>query len=388
MASIYRDSSRNGWRVQVYVRGYRRKLWLGPVTRSAARTIAAHLDALALAASTGTTPPDAASLWARNVGPRIRSNLRRWGLAGNAKTDIPNQLADFTQHYIDSRDDWKAGTLKRMRNVRRHLTEQLGSQTYLAEITRGDAERFSRWVRGQFSPSHSGKLIADARQYFEAAAKDRLIAENPFAGIDSRQPHKTERAAYVSPAATESIIAKACPYYAALIAIARYGGVRVPSEPLALAWSDVDWERGRFVVQTNKTLRRTVPLFPELRPHLAYLHELSIESVTHPFDRNRLTAAKVYRAGLKRLIRAAGVEEWPKLWMNLRASCRTDLLERFPEHVVNAWLGHSGKVGSKHYDRVHEGHFRDACGVAGGVIPPPNAAPDREPIPEKPKKTR
>ena len=35
--------------------------------------------------------------------------------------------------------------------------------------------------------------------------------------------------------------------------LARYGGLRCPSEVVALTWADVDWERGRFLVKAPKT---------------------------------------------------------------------------------------------------------------------------------------
>jgi hypothetical protein len=53
-----------------------------------------------------------------------------------------------------------------------------------------------------------------------------------------------------------------------LVALSRYGGLRCPSEHLALTWADVDWERQRFLVRSSKTGERWVPLFPELLPHL------------------------------------------------------------------------------------------------------------------------
>jgi integrase len=329
-----------------------------------------------LARDTGTAPPESSALWVANVAPRIRDRLAHWGLIARADT-LPRDLEQFTSAYIDQRDDWSPGTRKRMANVRRHMLDQLGPLP-IASITPGDAERFGRWCRSQFAASHAGKIIADARQYFAAAVKERALAQNPFDGIDASQPHNLDRAAYVSPDATRRLLDKSDANYAALIALARFAGLRTPSEPLALRWQDVDFAAGRFTVPAKKTGRRVLPIFPELRPHLEHLHELAPPGAVVVFDRNRGTAAKVYRHGLKRIIKAAGLEEWPKLWMNLRASCRTDLLERFPGHVVNYWLGHTARVGSKHYDRVHDGHYSAACGVAGGVASPENTGSQRK----------
>lgn len=388
MASIYPDSSRNGWRVQLYVRGVRRKLWIGPISKSAARAVAVHLDNINRARDTGTVAPADTRRWLVGISPRIRNRLAAWGLVDQqaAAKSLPRTLGAYTQAHIDSRDDWKASSRRRMSHVRRKLTQQLGPDTPLAAITPGDAQRFARWCRSNLSSqSHSGKTIADARQFFKAAIDDRLIAENPFAGIDSSQAHDKAREAYVTRESADALIALADPYYAAVIASARYGGLRVPSEPLELTWTDIDWATNRFQVRSSKLAKhhnavRTVPLFPELRPHLELLFELAPDGAQRPFARYRSTAGSAYRQMLERLIKRAGIPQWPKLWMNLRASCRTDLLERFPSHVVDAWLGHSGKVGAKHYDRIHDGHFAAAaCGVAGGVVTPPLPASDRQP---------
>jgi integrase len=56
-----------------------------------------------------------------------------------------------------------------------------------------------------------------------------------------------------------------------VLALARYGGLRCPSELVGLKWSEVNWERSRFTVHSPKTegqgkSKRTVPIFKELYP--------------------------------------------------------------------------------------------------------------------------
>ena len=48
-----------------------------------------------------------------------------------------------------------------------------------------------------------------------------------------------------------------------------------------------------------------------------------------------------------------------KCWFRLPTR-RTELQERFPDHVVNRWMGHSGKVAEKHYLQVTEEHWGEA----------------------------
>lgn len=67
------------------------------------------------------------------------------------------------------------------------------------------------------------------------------------------------------------------------------------------------------------------------------------------------------RTQFPRIIRNAGLTTWPRLWVNLRSSCSTELAERFPGHVVSRWLGHSNEVAVEHYRQVTEEHFRLAA---------------------------
>jgi hypothetical protein len=60
---------------------------------------------------------------------------------------------------------------------------------------------------------------------------------------------------------------------------------------------------------------------------------------------------------MERIIRRAGVKPWPKLFHNLRSTRQTELTEKFPSHVVCAWLGNSRAVAQDHYLQVTDAHF-------------------------------
>jgi hypothetical protein len=64
-----------------------------------------------------------------------------------------------------------------------------------------------------------------------------------------------------------------------------------------------------------------------------------------------------------KIIRRAGLEPWPKLWQNLRASRQTELEKEFPLHVVCAWIGNNERTARKHYLQVTDEHYDQA--VAG-----------------------
>ena len=66
----------------------------------------------------------------------------------------------------------------------------------------------------------------------------------------------------------------ACPdaEWRLIVALARFGGIRIPSELVTLKWSDINWEEEKITIHSSKTEHhqgkgtRIIPLFPEIRP--------------------------------------------------------------------------------------------------------------------------
>lgn len=126
--------------------------------------------------------------------------------------------------------------------------------------------------------------------------------------------------------ATFNRFLEACPdhEWRLLLALARYGGLRTPSEPLTLEWADVNWERDRFRIIAPKTKHddggeRWIPLVPEMRALLEEAFELAKPGAVHVITRYRDTNANL-RTQLTGICRRAGIKTWPRLFQNLRAS--------------------------------------------------------------------
>jgi hypothetical protein len=82
------------------------------------------------------------------------------------------------------------------------------------------------------------------------------------------------------------------------------------------------------------------------------------------------TTAYIGPPTVQRLGSTSGHEVWPRLLQNLRASCATDWVERYPSHVVAKWLGHSPKVAAEHYLMSRDHHFEDVVsGSVGNALP-------------------
>ena len=160
---------------------------------------------------------------------------------------------------------------------------------------------------------------------------------------------------------------EACPdaEWRLLFALSRFGGLRCPSEHLALRRGDVDWEGNRITVRSPKTEHhaggesRIIPIFPELRPYLEEAFDMAEPGTECVITRYRDTNMNL-RTQLGRIIDRAGLDPWPKLFQNLRSTRETELAERFPMHVVCAWIGNSEQIAAKHYLQVTDEHYTQA----------------------------
>ncbi|GIW96970.1 MAG: hypothetical protein KatS3mg111_0303 [Pirellulaceae bacterium] len=208
---------------------------------------------------------------------------------------------------------------------------------------------------------------------FAEAVKDRLLTESPFAELKGGKESNPDRMAYID-AKTAQRVLDACPgaQWRAIFVLCRWAGLRCPSEVLAIRWTDVDWDTGRMRIDSPKTGLRFCPLFPIVRDVLSEAWEAAPEGATHVIERYQGSAGNL-RTQFGRILERAMVKPWPKLFQNLRSSCRTDLQEQFPSHAVDAWLGHSTAVAREHYLQVTDEHWERA--IKPGPLVGPLAGP-------------
>ena len=141
---------------------------------------------------------------------------------------------------------------------------------------------------------------------------------------------------------------------------------------MRLRWQDVDLSQRRLKIHSPKTEHhknggvRFCPIFPELLPYLEDLANLAKENGASPSDLviavNRGSEA-YFRTGFCRILTKAGIEPWPKLFQNMRASRETELLSKYPVKDVCAWIGNSQAVAMKHYAMVMDSTFAEAAGL-------------------------
>lgn len=360
MASISREP--NGHRTLQFVSidGKRKSIRLGKLSKKDADAIVVKVEALLSAALAKTAVDAETARWLGEIPDKLANKLARAGLTSprQAAEPVP-QLGPFLSDYIARQTHHKPNTTKTIAQAERLLTEFFGAEKAIDRITPGDAEDWQQQLRtDEYKPATIATHVKKARQMFEYAVNKKFITVNPFGKLKVPSQADKSREVFVEQETVKKVIDQ-CPdaEWRLIVALSRYGGLRCPSEHLALAWTDIDWAGGKFRVDSPKTGERWVPIFAELRP---YLEDSFDPEAVHVISRYRDANCNL-RTQFIRIIRRAGLEPWERLFHNLRSSRQTELTEVFPAHVVSAWMGNTVKVASTHYLQVTESHFERAA---------------------------
>ncbi len=375
MASLSRDSS--GSKRLLYVdpqSGDRKTLYLGKLPVKAAETIKHHLEVLLACKTSGAAWPQPTAQWVAELPDGLAGKLAKAGLMGRRQSET---LGVFLARWLDGRRDYKPTSRVVWGQVVRDLLGFFGKDRPLAGIGHEAAEAFRQHlVERRLRPTTINKRLQHCRMFFKHAMREALIGANPFEHVQHRGGNVAERRAYVSREDIMRVIDR-CPdvHWRVLVALARFAGLRTPSESFSLRWQNIDWAEGRMVIHSPKTEHlaggdsRAVPLFAELRPFLEAAWELAPEGAVYvvPEDLRRRALGPHgwrnanLRTRLAKIVRRAGLQPWPRLWHSLRASCETDLVRKYPLPVVAKWLGNTSMVAMRHYVDVTDEHFRQAA---------------------------
>jgi len=347
--------------------GKRRTVRLGKMSRRRAERIKDFVEDLVEANRSGQRPMPATVEWVLGLPPVMREKLERAGLVTSGRGAGCPTLGEWLDSYFSGRADVKPSTRTVWGHTRRNLLDFFGRDKPIDGITPGDADQWRLSLVGlNLAENTVRRRCGIAKQFFNFARRKRLIVENPFADLKALVQSNRRRDYFVTRQEAQKVL-DACPdaEWRLIFALSRFGGLRCPSEHLALKWSDVDWANGRFTVHSSKTEHhpggesRQVPLFPELLPHMREVFELAKPGAEYVITRYRRSNQNL-STQLRRILRRAGLTPWPKLYQNLRSTRETELAGQFPLHVVCAWIGNSQAVAAKHYLQVTEDHFRSA----------------------------
>ena len=358
-----------------------RTIYLGKLPKRLADEVKGKIERLNDANIAGHAPDAETARWAAALDDGMHAKLARYGLIAPREAAA---LGAFLDSYLDSRRNdgaTKPATIDLLTRSAAEVEAYFGKDRRLRDVTAGHADDYRRHLTGRgLAKGTVDRRVGRAKQFFAAALRKELIDRNPFAGVKCQVRGNPDRSYFLSVEDAARVL-DACPdvQWRLIFALARWGGLRCPSELLPLTWTDVDWERDRLTVTSPKTAHheggghRVIPIFPELRPHLEAAFDAAAEGAVHVVTRCRDSRVNL-RTQFQRIVRKAGLTPWPKLFHNLRATRQTELAGTFPMHVVCGWIGNTAVVAAEHYLTTTDADFDRA--VAGGGLCAPTVAAD------------
>lgn len=384
MASVSRDA--NGTKRVLFTdgEGERRAVRLGDVSVKAAEDFCRRVEAL-LQDKELRRPHDVElATWLSALSDRMHKRLVRAGLVEPRQKAEAVTLAKLLAAFFAAAAV-KPATLVRMKQAEAALLTYFDADRDVATISEADAETWRAKLKEQgYASATISRTVLYARQVFRWAMRRGKAACNPFANLKAGAQVNVARSVFIDRAIIAKVI-DAAPdaEWRLLIALSRFGGLRVPSEALALRWADIDWEHNRMTVRSPKTEHhegkgeRMVPLFPEIREHLQAVFDAAPEGTVNVIGRYREGAN--LNPHFRRIIKRAGLTPWDRTWHNLRASRQTELAASFPLATVCAWIGNTKAIAAGHYLQVTDADWARATGASesgakSGALPTQKAA--------------
>jgi integrase len=298
----------------------------------------------------------------------IRDKLAKAGLIVRKTAD------ELWTAFLDSKQDIKETTLEGYDHAKRRFFLFFGTDDILSELTKARMEQWKQYLLKVSPNERTGKLglavsttagtISKTKAVFNYAVDDLgWLEESPLDGVGRGSFVNEEYDRNVTmPEYSRLLEACPCQEWRVIIALARIGGLRCPSEVLRLKWTDINWDHpARFYVSSSKTERypgkglRVVPLFPVLRAELERLFESETsEKTEYVINRYRDPERTNLGTQFARIVKMAGVQPIPRPFDNMRASRSTEVYAEFNPFLESKWIGHSQKMARKHYLQVRE----------------------------------
>jgi integrase len=370
MATLTKDNRTGAFVIQ-WQDGKRRKsisLSSKKFRQKTAETVKEVVETLVYYRDNGIVIPDKTLAKRIDVAsPDIQAKLAKAGLVAVTKQRTCQELWNAC---LKHKADVKPNTVTHYLQSQRLFFETFPPAEPIGNMT---TERLLDWKAAmltRYATASVAGYIKTAKMVFTWAVdqewldrkKKKKIPKGSFINRDNDQIISMEE--YVK-------LLDACPNqeWRTIIAFARIGGLRCPSEIKWMRWTDVNWEQNRFRVRSSKTERherhreRIVPLFPELRVELDR-HFFSLdetednEFVIEQYRRSSWNLGTPFQLIAQR----AGLGTIKRPFDNMRMSRSNEVANRWGGAKESLWIGHSAKVMLDHYLRLSDEDFSEAAG--------------------------
>jgi len=372
MATLIIDNSRKtpGYLIQ-WREGIRRpSIYLGGhrFTKKTAEELKTIVENLQHYRYNGITVFDRrTAVWLETAHPDLLSKLAKAGLYSVRK---PITCKMLWTSLIDNKTDVKPNTLKSIRNVERHFFEEFSQAELIEQIT---PDRLLEWKKAllrEHASSSVRSYLLKTKEVFGFAVKQNWLAKSPMADIpiDSASKCVNREKVRIITAEEYAKLLTACPTqeWRVIVALARWIGLRGPSEVFPLRWSDIVTERNGVYLHAPKTERhaghqgRIVPLFREVRVELEKLRMQNKPADDDFVIQNfREKSDTYFGKQFHKFWCGAGLDKIEEPFRNMRRTRSNEIRIKYGLEKESEWLGHSERVMRTHYLDLSTDDFTD-----------------------------
>ncbi len=233
MASLIRDKGGTK-RIQfMLAKGDRRTIRLGKINVKTAERFFARVENLIDSVQTATPIDSQTAQWLAELPQDTYDKLVQAGLTEPREATQKHTLGDLLDEYFDTMSV-KESTRTRYAQSKRLLLDHFDKDHPLESITTRDADRWRSALESKgYAPAKIARDVSVARMFFKQAVRWSMIPSNPFEGVRAGAQTNRERLYYLTPEDAHKLI-EAAPDadWRCIIALARFGGLRCPSEVL------------------------------------------------------------------------------------------------------------------------------------------------------------
>ncbi len=354
----------------------RPRIILGKITKRQANEfktmLCRYIEAKGISAS---IPADIAE-WINSLSGSVKERLITLGLIEASGGDYT--VLDWAARYIEIKKSnpsiQKTTIFKYLATYRKleifFKTEKVSDVTpLLANQFRKYLKEVVRVGNKPLSENTINKHFCHIKEIFAYAVDQELIKKNPFDGQKTSVSANPERFFYVSLDLAKQVL-DACPDTETklMFALARFGGLRIPSELKDLRWSDIHFDKDIFTVRSPKTHHhndkgvRQIPIFQELKGLFLQAFEEAPAGEVFVLPRYRRDNP---RTMFSRMLDNAGIPVWTKIFQNCRSTRETELFKMTNGNVkaVCSWLGNTPAIAMKHYAQITDADMKQAAAM-------------------------
>jgi integrase len=355
MSSITQTKN-GGYNLQFFVNCRRYTMYLSrKYSRAMAMRTKEVVDTLLNCQLNMTQPPKQIVTWIESAPLRLQGSLSRAGLIEMVK---PITCYEMIEQWIaENKSDKSEGSKRIYQYTAARLYSRIESSVLACNITPKDIQLLRDDLLCSYENTTTFKTLQFFQSCFTLAIKRKQVAESPILeiGVSNTPSRDDDRVITV---AEYRRLLEACPnnQWRVIIALARVGGFRCPSEAMTLRWSNVQFDRNVILIQSPKTKRhkggeaRIIPMFAELREELERLYfdpnYGSRDYVITLFSRKK----EVYLGSrFNSISRRAGLGIIRNPFDNMRTTRSNEINQLFGSDLENAWIGHSDPTRKKYY---------------------------------------